>query len=483
MPDDSTTPWRHTDLRDLLERFDEMGELVRIRDADCDLEISGIAEMVARQAPARAPAVLFEDIPGYPSDLRILSGAANSFIRLATVLGLPKPSDEVDLARSYRQILAGASSLIPPQELSDGPILENVLEGDDVDLWKFPVPKVHELDGGRYIGTDDMVVMRDPDTGRINLGTYRIQVHDKNTAGIWISPGKHGRFIREKYLNKGLPCPVLISCGHDPLLFLASKQDVREDISELDWAGGQRGRPFEVIPSWTHGLPMPANAEIVLEGTIYPDDERMEGPFGEFMGYYASEASMQPVVRIERIYHRNDPILTLAIPARPPANFTLARSAGKAALIWDEVERAGLAGVQGVWCHEAGAGRLFNVISIKQNYPGHAIQAGMLAANCRAGNYAGRWTIVVDDDIDAADLQAVIWAMSTRCDPVRDIDTVRGSWSTPLDPLLPGPPFQSNRAVVNACRPWERLDSFPPVAEVTPEMRGRIRKKWPELFA
>ncbi|WP_162300792.1 UbiD family decarboxylase [Alkalilacustris brevis] len=475
---------RHEDLRDLIEHFEALGELARVDGADWDLEVGAVAELTAQKDPGRGPAVLFDNIKGYPEGFRILSGAPNSFRRLATVLGLPMPDDEIALVRSYlERIRQGGADLIPPVEVSDGPILENILEGDDVDLFKFPVPKVHELDGNRYIGTDDMVVMRDPEDGHINLGTYRIAVHDKNTAGIWISPGKHGRFIREKYFKQGKPCPVLISCGQDPLLFLASHQEIRGGVSELDYAGGQRGRPFEVIPSKSHGLPIPANAEIVLEGTIHPGEEREEGPFGEFMGYYASEASMQPVVRIERIYHRNNPILTLAVPSRPPENFTFARSAVKSAMIWDEVEKAGLAGVTGVWCHEAGAGRLFNVIAIKQGYPGHAKQAGMLAANCRAGNYAGRWTITVDDDINPADINDVIWALSTRCDPVEDVDFIRRAWSTPLDPLLPKPPYESNRAVVDACKPWGRLNEFPITAEAGPELRRRVKEKWPELFA
>lgn len=215
---------------------------------------------------------------------------------------------------------------------------------------------------------------------------------------------------------------------------------------------------------------------------MYPDDQVLEGPFGEFMGYYASEASLQPAIRIERIYHRNNPILTMAVPSRPPENFTFARATIKSAMIWEEVEKAGLAGVTGVWCHEAGAGRLFNVIRIKQAYAGHSKQAGMLAANCRAGNYAGRWTIIVDDDIDPTDLDDVVWAMATRCDPVADIDYIRNSWSTPLDPLLTGPPYQSNRAVVDACKPFARLADFPIIAEASPELRERVKDKWPDLF-
>jgi 4-hydroxy-3-polyprenylbenzoate decarboxylase len=138
--------------------------------------------------------------------------------------------------------------------------------------------------------------------------------------------------------------------------------------------------------------------------------------------------------------------------------------------------------VTGVFNHEAGAGRLFNVIAIKQLYPGHAKQAGMLAANCHAGNYAGRWTIVVDHDIDPSNLFDVVWALSTRCDPPEDVEFVRKAWSTPLDPLLEGPPYESNRAVVNACRPWHRKDSFPPVAEASPELKAQMQKKYRALF-
>ena len=151
----------------------------------------------------------------------------------------------------------------------------------------------------------------------------------------------------------------------------------------VNTAGGQRGRPYDVIKSELYGLPFPASSELVLEGEMVPGETQLEGPFGEFMGYYASEASQQPIVRIKRDYFRHDPIITLAIPSRPPSNFTVARAAVKSSMIWDECEKAGLAGIRGVWCHEAGAGRLFNVISIKQMYPGHASQAGMLAANCQ----------------------------------------------------------------------------------------------------
>ena len=147
-------------------------------------------------------------------------------------------------------------------------MLENVDRDDKVDLLKFPVPFLHEHDGGRYIGTDDLVIMRDPEENWVNCATYRAMVQDKNHVSLWISPGKHGRQIREKYFRAGKPCPVLISCGHDPLLFLAGGNELKFGLSEYDYAGGHRGEPYEIVQSELYGLPMPAHAEIVLEGEM-----------------------------------------------------------------------------------------------------------------------------------------------------------------------------------------------------------------------
>ena len=473
---------RHEDLRELLQKFEEIGELKTVQGADWNLEMAALAELVCAKDPGRAPAILFENIKDYPGNFRVLSAAANSFKRLALVMGFSEPDCEMDFVRCYRNRMREEFQLIPPIESNTGPILENIDRDEDVDLYKFPIPFIHEHDGGRYMGTDDLVIMKDPDTGWINVGTYRMMVHDKNTAGIWMSPGKHGRLIREKYFKEGKPCPILISCGHDPLLFLAGNSEVDFEVSEFDYAGGHRGFPFEVIPSEVHGLPIPSHSEIVLEGELRNDLLMEEGPFGEFMGYYASPASDEPTIKVQRVYHRDDPILTMAIPSRPPSNFTFARSATKSAMIWDEIEKAGLPGVRGIWCHEAGAGRLFNVVSIKQMYPGHSKQAGMLTANCHSGNYSGRWVIVVDEDIDPTNMFDVIWALSTRCDPSDDIDIIRRAWSTPLDTMIEEAPYYNNRGIVDACRPWGRIDNFPRVAESSPELKEKVMAKWPEFF-
>lgn len=486
--DTSTNPIRvgeyarpHRDLREWLERAEALGELKRISGVDWNLEMGAVAEMIYHARPENPPALLFEDIPGYPSGYRVLSGMTNSTNRLAMTLGLPMAKHPIDLVRSYRDRMK-RFEMIGAEYVDTGSVLENVDRDDDVDLLRFPVPFLHELDGGRYIGTGDLVIMRDPDDEWVNVGTYRVMIHDKSTVGLWMSPGKHGRLIREKYFATGKPCPVMISVGHDPLLFLSAGNEVAYGTSEFAHAGGHRGVPFEVIKGEFTGLPMPAHAEIVLEGEIIPEDSRTEGPFGEWTGYYASSSRSDPVVRVKRVYYRNEPVLTMARPGRPPSDYSFSKCVSKSAMLWDQVERAGLPGVRAVWCHEAGGGRLFNIVSIKQAYPGHSKQAAMLTANAHAGNYLGRYVIVVDEDIDPTNSFDVIWAICSRSDPIEDIDFIRKAWSGALDPRKRlGDNFNS-RAIIDACRPWEWKDEFPPVAESSPELKKATLEKWGHLL-
>jgi 4-hydroxy-3-polyprenylbenzoate decarboxylase len=471
----------HADLREFLARIEAAGELLRLPGAHWDLEIGTLAEIVSH-AKSEAPAILFEDVPGYPRGMRLLSGATNSSKRLAITLGLPVPNNSLDVVRAYRDRMKTHQPLAP-RTVAKGAVTENIDRDGAIDLCKFPVPRLHELDGGRYIGTDDLVIMRDPEENWINAATYRAMVQGKDRVSLWISPGKHGRQIREKYFRAGKPCPVLISCGHDPLLFLAGGNELKFGLSEYDYAGGHRGAPFDVVMSEVFGLPMPAHAEIVIEGDIAADDTVKEGPFGEFTGYYASSPSEQPVVRIHRVYYRNDPILGIASPMRPPSDFSFSKCVMKAGMIWDEVERAGLSGVRGVWCHEFGGARMFNVIAIKQAYPGHARQAGMLAASSQSASYLGRFVVVVDEDTDPTDIFDVMWAVCTRCDPAQDIEFVRRAWAGPLDPLLDPASSTNSRAIIDACRPFERLKDFPAVARASPELVAKVRAKFAGILA
>jgi UbiD family decarboxylase len=472
----------YQDLRDWIDIVDGLGELKKVDDVDWNLEMGTLAELIARESKGPVPAVLFDNVKGYSKGYRVLFAQNASFKRMALNLGLPLDLSGPDLVRAFRQKLA-AHQPIPHKVVKTGPVLENVLSGKDINLLKFPVPFMHELDGGRYIGTACLVITKDPEEGWVNFGTYRGMVHDEKSMGLYISPGKHGRIQVQKYFDQGKPCPVIISVGQDPVLFMVSGNEVDYGISEFDYAGGLKGSPIEVIEGKATGLPFPATAEIVIEGFLRPGDVQKEGPFGEWTGYYASSVRPEPVLRIENIYHRNNPVLCCARPGRPPSDYSLAKCFVKAALIWDQVEKAGVPDVKGVWCHEAGGGRLLNIISIKQRYPGHARQAMLAASQVHAGAYLGRYVFVVDDDIDPTNTFDVLWALVTRSDPAESIEILRRCWSGPLDPRIqPGKKGFNSRAVIDACRPFEWMKDFPPVAESSPELRDKVRAKWKKVI-
>ncbi|MBI2350066.1 MAG: UbiD family decarboxylase [Deltaproteobacteria bacterium] len=472
----------YRDLREWIEIVDGMGELKKIDGVDWNLEMGTLAELVARESKGPVPAVLFDNIKGYPKGYTALCAQNASFKRMALNLGLPLELSGLDLVRAFRQKLA-AHKPIPHKVVNKGPVLENVLSGKDVNLLKFPVPFMHELDGGRFIGTACLVITRDPEEGWVNFGAYRGMVHNENSMGLYISPGKHGRIQRQKYFDQGKPCPVIISVGQDPILFMVSGNEIDYGVSEFDYAGGLKGAPIDVIEGKATGLPFPAQAEIVIEGFMDPKDVQSEGPFGEWTGYYASSTRPEPVVRVENIYHRNNPILCCARPGRPPSDYSLAKCFVKSALIWDQVERAGVPDVKGVWCHEAGGGRLLNIIAIKQRYPGHARQAMLVASQVHAGAYLGRYVVVVDEDIDPTSTFDVLWALATRSDPVESIEIIRRCWSGPLDPRIqPGKKGFNSRAVIDACRPFEWIKDFPPVAESSPELKEKVRAKWKKVI-
>jgi 4-hydroxy-3-polyprenylbenzoate decarboxylase len=206
----------------------------------------------------------------------------------------------------------------------------------------------------------------------------------------------------------------------------------------------------------------------------------LEGPLGEWTGYYSGDARQEPAIRIATMMHRDNPILMGAIPAVPPNDNTFYLGAYRCGAIWNQLEAAGIPEVRGVWALEAGGSRFWTTVSIKQLYGGHAKQAGMVAAHCLAGAYCNRWTIVVDDDIDPTNIDDVIWAMCSRVDTREDIDIIEGGWSSALDPMCyDGDDDRRNgRIVINACRPWKRKDTFPIIARSSKALDERIRAKW-----
>lgn len=477
------------DLRAWIEKARDQGQLRDVDGADPRLEVGAITELNAKR---RGPALLFDNFPGYRPGFRVLTGAMLNSSTLGLALGIAEKLDTMTLtdrvADKLRAIDAQAAEY-PVEFVGDGPVMENRAAGPEVDLNIFPAPLWHEMDGGPYIGTGCLHIQRDPETGWTNVGAYRVQRHGKDAVGTFVSPGHHGAIIRQKYWDKNEPCPVVIVFGSHPLFLLLAGLEVPAGVDELRWIGALAGQRVPVVRGPLTGLPIPADAEVAIEGFVASGDKQDEGPFGEFTGYYAGGKAPDTVVRVKALYYRNHPILLGAPPSRPVHDYSYFASVLRSAAVKESLRKAGIPGVKSVWIAEAGASRMWVVTSIRQQYAGHAAQAANLAVQCQAGGLMNRYSIVVDDDIDPSNLDDVIWALSTRTDPATDIDILRQCWSNPLDPMIAPVDKEkkqlwNSRAIINACRPWDRVAAanFPPVAEAAPELLDATRKKWSWLF-
>ncbi|MFC2010454.1 UbiD family decarboxylase [Chloroflexota bacterium] len=471
-----------TDLREFIEATDKLGELKRVDGAHWDLEIGAITELVAER---KGPALLFDQIPGFPAGYRVLSHPFSSNKRTALVLGLPPDLTGFEMLLAWRERLKSFEP-VPPVEVKSGPVMENALTGDKVDIFKFPTPLWHELDGGRYIGTGSAVITKDPEEGWINIGTYRCMLIDDEPTRLLvkINAQRHARRMITKYHAKGQPCPVAISFGQEPAEWMpATYSGVPWGVSEYDFAGWLRGKPVEVITSGASGLPIPATAEIVIEGEISPSqegDKYWEGPCSEWLGYFADKSKGDAyVVDIKSILHRNDPILLGTPWMKPPAPlFAIPVQAGA---VWEQLEGAGLTGITGVWTPIFDSPFII-VVSLKQMYPGHAKQTALAAVACRAANSGARFVIVVDDDVNIANFEEVFWAVATRCD-VDTIEILRNMIAARTDPSLTPEERQRyellrSRVVIDACRPFARIEDYPAVNKFSDEYREKTINKW-----
>ena len=266
------------DLRAWIAQLRAAGEIDDIKGAEREREIGGIVDIYQRRIGNKA--ALFDDIPGYPRGHRILANILTSVRRINITLGRNPDASPNDLIQYWRRYMKDART-IAPVTVQSGPVTENVLTSSDVDIFKIPVPRWHEHDGGYYIGTGDMVIMRDPDTGWINYGAYRVQAQARNSATVMCSKGKHGDLIRRRYHERGEPCPIAVVCGMHPALFMIAGLEIPYGKNEFDAAGGLIGEAVEVIAGPRTGLPIPAHAEIAFEGFIHPIDLLDEGPLGE----------------------------------------------------------------------------------------------------------------------------------------------------------------------------------------------------------
>ncbi len=434
---------RYKDLREFIEQLEQMGELKRIsQPVDPNLEMTEICDRTLRQG---GPALLFENPVGY--DMPVLGNLFGTPRRVALGMG----EDNVESLREVGQLLAYLKEPEPPKGFKDAmeklPIFKKVLhmgpkkvrnaacqqvvlEGDDVDLYKIPVQTCWPGDAGPLV-TWPLVITRGPHKERQNLGIYRQQLIGKNKLIMrWLSHRGGALDFREwQQTHPGKPFPVAVALGADPATILGAVTPVPDTLSEYAFAGLLRGGKTEVTQCLGNDLQVPASAEIVLEGHIYPDEMAPEGPFGDHTGYY-NEVEQFPVFTVERITHRKDPIYHSTYTGRPPDEPAILGVALNEVFV--PILQKQFPEIVDFYLPPEGCSYRMAVVTMKKQYPGHAKRVMMGVWSFLRQFMYTKFVIVTDDDVNARDWNDVIWAITTRMDPARDTVMIE---NTPIDYL------------------------------------------------
>jgi len=433
----------YKDLRDFLQRLEERGELRRItQEIDPHLEMTEICDRTLR---AGGPALLFEHPRGH--SIPVLGNLFGTTSRVAFGMG----AESTDALRDIGRLLAMLKEPEAPQGMKDAwqklplykkvldmapkvikgaPCQEQVIEADAVDLASLPIQTCWPQDAGPLI-TWALVVTRGPYKPRQNLGIYRQQVIGRNKVIMrWLAQRGGALDYRDWCeARPGEPFPVAVALGADPATILAAVTPVPDTLSEYAFAGLLRGAKTELVSCLTSDLQVPANAEIILEGSITPGEDAEEGPFGDHTGYY-NEVDRFPVFTIERITHRDNPIYHSTYTGRPPDEPSILGQALNEVFV--PILQKQFPEITDFYLPPEGCSYRVACVSMKKQYPGHAkrVMFGIWSF-LRQFMYT-KFVIVTDEDIDVRDWKDVIWAISTRMDPARDCTLIE---NTPIDYL------------------------------------------------
>lgn len=484
---------KYKDLREFIEKLEAEGELKRIRHpVDPKLEITAICDRVLKQ---NGPALLFENVRG--SDMPVLANLFGTTRRVALGMG----ADSTAALRETGRLLAWLRQPEPPQGLKDAwqnipvfkkvldmapkktgkaPCQEVVLEGEAVDLGKLPVQTCWPEDAGPLI-TWGLTVTRGPEKPRQNLGIYRQQVIGRNRLIMrWLAHRGGALDFRDwQRRHPGQPFPVAVALGADPATTLAAVTPVPDTLSEYAFAGLLRGARTEVTACKHADLEVPATAEIILEGHIHPDDMAPEGPFGDHTGYY-NEVESFPVLTVERITHRKEPIYHSTYTGRPPDEPAVLGAALNEVFI--PILKKQYPEIVDFYLPPEGCSYRLAVVSIRKQYPGHARRIMMGVWSFLRQFMYTKFIIVTDEDIDIRSWPDVIWALTTRVDPLRD--TVMMD-NTPIDYL----DFASPVSGLGSKMGIDATDKWPPETQrqwgkpirMPDEVNARIDAIWSEL--
>jgi len=474
----------YRDLREFVNLLEQRGELKRISvEVDPELEITEITDRVSK---AYGPALLFENVKG--SRIPVLINSMGTHKRMALAL----ETDSLDdIAREITDLfkladvpasLLDKMKVLPrlaqlasfgPKQVKNG-ICQEVVIKDNPSLDILPIIKCWPEDGGRYI-TLPLVITKDPDTGKRNMGMYRLQVYDSQTTGMHWHLHHDGAKNYQKYSEKGLATPVAVALGCDPAVIYSATAPLPKDIDELILAGFLRKQPVELVKCKTVDLEVPANAEIVLEGYVNPNEIRLEGPFGDHTGYY-SLTGEYPVFHLTCITHRRDPIYPTTIVGKPPMEDCYMAKVTER--IFLPIVKFILPEVLDINLPMEGVFHNCVLVSIRKEFPGHA-QKVMNALWGMGQMMFAKFIVVVDEQVDVQNVSEVMWKVFNNVDPKRDLLIVEG----PLDVLDHSAPLPliGAKMGIDATRKWPsegHTREWPNDIVMDQRIKEMVAKKW-----
>lgn len=474
----------HDDIQAFIAELDKRGELARV-DAPVD-PILEVTEVYDRVVKAGGPALLFEQVEGSEIPLAINLLGTDERMRLAlddrdpraigerlvSLLQTKPPKglgEVVDSLKKVKEIFS-----FPPNEVRRAPCQQVVDEDPSLD--DLPIIQCWPEDAGRYI-TFPLVVTEDPETGDVNYGCYRLQVHDETTLAMHAQTHKDGRRHVERARERGEVLPCSIALGADPATLWSGIAPLPEGIPEPVLAGFIRRDGVDVVGSTTNDLKVPAHAEIVLEGYVDPEDMRPEGPFGDHTGYYTPEEEY-PTFHLEQVTRREDPVYVTTVVGKPPQEDTaMGRAVGEMFLPLIRFQHPE---IQDLVMPPEGGFHNLAVASIDKRYPGHAKKV-MFALWGLGQMSLNKTLVVVDDDVDIRDPSELLWAVTQRFDPAEDVTIVEDTPADDLDHTTPSWRL-GGKMGIDATEKWpsEGWEDWPDVIEMDAEVRERVDERWEE---
>ncbi|WP_447927041.1 MULTISPECIES: 4-hydroxy-3-polyprenylbenzoate decarboxylase [unclassified Vreelandella] len=484
---------KYNDLRDFIKALEERGELKRIQvEVDPYLEITEICDRTLR---AGGPALLFENVKGH--DMPLLGNLFGTPERVALGMG----QESVAALREVGKLLAFLKEPDPPKGLRDAweklpifkqvlsmgpktvkraPVQEVVFEGEDVNLDALPIQHCWPGDAAPLV-TWPLVITKGPHKKRQNLGIYRQQKIGKNRLIMrWLSHrGGALDFQEFQKEHPGEPFPVAVALGADPATILGAVTPIPDSLSEYAFAGLLRGSRTELVACHHADLEVPASAEIILEGFIYPDDMAPEGPYGDHTGYY-NEVDHFPVFTVTRMTRRRDAIYHSTYTGRPPDEPAILGVALNEVFV--PILNKQFPEIVDFYLPPEGCSYRMAVVTMKKQYPGHAKRVMMGVWSFLRQFMYTKFVIVLDDDVDARNWEDVMWAITTRMDPARDTVMVE---NTPIDYLDFASPVSGlgSKMGLDATNKWpgetDREWGTPIVMDEA--VKARVDERWESL--